>query len=53
LALRARAAEVARLRESGAFTVPSVLSDELAANPFVRASSASALGRIRAAKDRF
>jgi hydroxyacylglutathione hydrolase len=52
-ALRARAAEVARLREAGAFTVPSVLSEERAANPFLRAPTAARLAAIRAAKDRF
>jgi len=52
-ALRARAAEVTRLRASGAHTVPSGLEEELAANPFLRASSASRLAEIRSAKDRF
>jgi hydroxyacylglutathione hydrolase len=52
-ALRARAAEVVRLRAAGERTVPSVLSEELAANPFLRVSSAAALAEIRAAKDRF
>ena len=53
LALQARAAEVARLREAGAYTVPSRLAEELAANPFLRAPDAERLGEIRAAKDRF
>jgi hydroxyacylglutathione hydrolase len=52
-ALHARAAEVTRLRAAGAYTVPSVLSEELAANPFLRASSPAQLAEIRAAKDRF
>jgi hydroxyacylglutathione hydrolase len=52
-ALRARAAEVTRLRAAGERTVPSILSEELAANPFMRAASAADLARIRAAKDRF
>jgi hydroxyacylglutathione hydrolase len=52
-ALRARAAEVTRLREASANTVPSRLEEELAANPFLRASTASRLGEIRTAKDRF
>jgi hydroxyacylglutathione hydrolase len=51
-ALHARADEVARLRSSGAPTVPSRLSEELAANPFMRAPDATRLGEIRAAKDR-
>jgi hypothetical protein len=33
--------------------VPFILSEELAANPFIRAASAADLARIRAAKDRF
>jgi hydroxyacylglutathione hydrolase len=52
-ALHARAEEVARLRAAGEPTVPSRLSDELAANPFMRAPDAARLGEIRLAKDRF
>ncbi len=52
-ALRARAAQVARLREAGKPTVPSQLADELAANPFLRAADAGRLAAIRAAKDMF
>jgi hydroxyacylglutathione hydrolase len=52
-ALKARAEAVTRLRGEGLATVPSRLADELAANPFVRASSAARLAEIRAAKDRF
>ena len=52
-ALRARAAEVARLREAGSSTVPSRLAEERAANPFLRAATASRLAEIRTAKDRF
>jgi hydroxyacylglutathione hydrolase len=52
-ALVARAEEVARLRAAGEPTVPSRLSDELSANPFMRAPDALRLGEIRAAKDRF
>jgi hydroxyacylglutathione hydrolase len=52
-ALRARAAEVDRLRAAGERTVPSRLRDELAENPFLRAGDAVRLGEIRAAKDRF
>ncbi len=52
-ALLARAEAVRRLREEGRATVPSLLRDELAQNPFMRAGSASRLGEIRAAKDRF
>ena len=51
-ALRARAAEVDRLRAAGERTVPSRLEEELAANPFLRARDAGQLGEIRVAKDR-
>jgi hydroxyacylglutathione hydrolase len=36
--LKARAEEVARLRKAGAFTLPSTIALERAANPFLRAS---------------
>ncbi len=52
-ALRARAAEVGRLRAAGEATVPSRLGDEMAANVFLRAGDARRLGEIRAAKDVF
>jgi hydroxyacylglutathione hydrolase len=52
-ALQARAAEVGRLRAAGRSTVPSLLAEELAANPFMRAATAERLGEILAAKDRF
>ena len=52
-ALQARAAEVKRLRAEGKPTVPSTIADELAANPFMRATSAEMLGRLRAQKDTF
>jgi hydroxyacylglutathione hydrolase len=52
-ALQARAAEVTRLRAAGSPTVPSILAEELAANPFLRAPTAARLGEIRSAKDRF
>lgn len=53
VALRARADEVFRLRAAGDTTVPSLMADELAANPFLRAPDAAELARLRAAKDRF
>ncbi len=53
VALRARAAEVMRLRESSLSTVPSRLREELAANPFLRTASVARLAEIRTAKDRF
>ncbi len=52
-ALRARAAEVDRLRQAGRPTVPSRLSDELAENPFLRAPDAATLARLRTEKDSF
>lgn len=52
-ALQQRVAEVKALRAGGKSTVPSPLREELAANPFMRAKDATALGQIRAAKDRF
>ncbi len=52
-ALRARAAEVNRLREAGKPTVPSRLTDELAENPFLRAPDVAALAKLRAEKDTF
>ena len=52
-ALQARAAEVKRLRAEGKPTVPSTIASELAANPFIRATDAEMLGRLRAKKDVF
>ena len=52
-ALRARAGEVNNQRAAGQPTVPTRLADELAENPFMRASSVEALAIIRAQKDSF
>ena len=66
-ALQARAALVAQARAEGRATVPSLLSDELATNPFLRADTpalraavglpdapaAAVFAEIRARKDRF
>lgn len=52
-ALRARAEQVRTLRAAGQRTVPTTLAEELASNPFLRASDAARLGAIRAAKDSF
>lgn len=41
------------LRAKGEPTVPTTIGAEKAANPFMRAGSAEALGEIRAAKDKF
>jgi hydroxyacylglutathione hydrolase len=52
-ALVARAAEVDRLRAAGRATLPSILSNELAENPFMRAPDVARLADIRARKDKF
>jgi len=52
-ALKARVADVERLRAAGIPTVPSLLSLELATNPFLRAKDAAAFAKIRHAKDTF
>jgi hydroxyacylglutathione hydrolase len=52
-ALHARALEVKQLRSSGQPTVPSMLAQECATNPFLRAATAAKLAEVRAAKDRF
>ncbi len=52
-ALQVRAEEVRRLRAKGQPTVPSVMADERAANPFLRASDVSAFADLRSRKDRF
>ena len=53
LALRARAAEVDRLRADGRPTIPCRLSDELAENPFLRAPDVATLASLRSQKDNF
>ncbi|NOR63625.1 MAG: hydroxyacylglutathione hydrolase [Rhodobacteraceae bacterium] len=52
-ALQVRVKDVERLRAAGIPTVPSLLSLELATNPFLRASDAAAFARIRTEKDNF
>lgn len=52
-ALHARALEVKQLRSTGRPTVPSLLAQERATNPFLRASTAAELARVRTAKDNF
>jgi hydroxyacylglutathione hydrolase len=51
--IRQRLAEVERLRASGVATIPTTIALERATNPFMRASSAEALGELRRAKDAF
>jgi len=53
IALHGRALEVKQLLSAGRATVPSLLVQERATNPFLRAQTARRLGEIRAAKDRF
>jgi len=52
-ALVQRAEEARRQRAAGQPTVPSLLSDELAANPFLRAPDVASFADLRARKDRF
>jgi hydroxyacylglutathione hydrolase len=52
-AIRARAAEIDRLRAAGAATLPTTVALERATNPFVRAGDVDTLARLRAAKDMF
>ena len=52
-ALQARAARVAAARARNEATVPVLLSEELATNPFLRAKDAADFTRLRALKDRF
>ena len=53
VALKARAGEARRLRAAGRPTVPSVLADERAANPFLRAPDVATFADLRGRKDRF
>ena len=52
-AVRTRLAEVDALRAAGEPTVPFTLGQELATNPFLRASSPQELAKHRTAKDHF
>jgi hydroxyacylglutathione hydrolase len=51
--LQARVKDAERLRAAGLPTVPSLLSLELATNPFLRAKDAASFAKIRTAKDNF
>ena len=53
VALATFAARVKSLRAVGTPTIPSVMSDELACNPFLRATTLSQLADLRARKDTF
>ena len=52
-ALKARAAEVSRLRAAGQPTLPSNLGEEKRANPFLTAGDVASFADRRARKDRF
>ncbi len=52
-ALKARVAEVGRQRAAGRPSVPSLLSDECAANPFLLAKDVASFADVRGKKDRF
>jgi len=52
-ALHTFVAKVEQLRAAGQPSVPSVLSDELKANPFLLAPDAASFASLRAKKDRF
>jgi len=52
-ALHAVVAKVEQLRSAGQPSVPSVLGDELKANPFLLAPDAASFAALRAKKDRF
>jgi hydroxyacylglutathione hydrolase len=52
-AIRDRMARVDAMRVAGEATIPTTIGEELATNPFLRATSAEQLGAHRAAKDSF
>ena len=52
-AIAARVADIERMRAANIPTVPSLLSLELATNPFLRARDAAEFAKIRTAKDNF
>ena len=52
-ALQARTAQAQQQRAAGQPTVPSLMSEELAANPFLRAPDVATFASIRARKDTF
>jgi hydroxyacylglutathione hydrolase len=52
-AIAARLAEIEQRRARGEITVPTSVAEELATNPFVRASDANDFARLRSAKDSF
>ena len=52
-AVSRRLAKVAAMRERGEVTLPTTIGEEKATNPFMRATDAAELGRLRTMKDSF
>jgi hydroxyacylglutathione hydrolase len=52
-ALKARMANIEKLRAKGTPTVPTTIAEELETNPFLRAGSAARFAEVRKAKDNF
>lgn len=52
-ALQARAEQARQQRAAGTPTIPSLMSDEMAANPFLRAPDVATFADLRARKDKF
>jgi hydroxyacylglutathione hydrolase len=52
-ALKARMADIEKLRAEGKPTVPTTIAEELETNPFLRAGSAARFAEVRKAKDNF
>jgi hydroxyacylglutathione hydrolase len=52
-ALQARTAQARQQRAAGQPTLPSTMSDEMAANPFLRAPDVATFADLRAKKDKF
>ena len=52
-ALKARTEQAHQQRAAGQPTLPSTMSDELAANPFLRAPDVATFADLRAKKDKF
>ena len=52
-ALKAMVAEIGKLRSAGKPSVPSLMSDEMVANPFLTAPDEASFADARAKKDKF
>lgn len=53
LAIQQRAKEIDQLRAAGQMTIPSTIKEELATNPFLRATSVEHFAQLRQLKDNF